>query len=259
MFLFLLINKGVDMPKIEVVLNEGQIVNRSWLKQQGFNRSAIDYFLRSGRLKAIYTGFYRKPGPSLKWQNIIYSFSLLGYHSHVGHLSALNYHGYQEFVDFKEKETILIYSDKKFPEWLNTIIKNGLITQLSHNPFNDFYTVGLIDVPFGTWDWPIKYSTPERAFIEYLVSLSTSEEIQAALLMLEAAFNFRPELVQDLLMNCKQVKAKRLFLWMAKKTNHNWYKYIDQKKINLGSGKRQIIKGGTLDKDFLITVPEEGN
>ena len=258
MFLFLLINEVVDMPKIEVVLNEGQIVNRAWLKEKGFSRSAIDYFLRSGKLKATYSGFYRKPGPPLKWQNIIYSFSFLGYHIHVGHLSALNYHGYQQFVDFKEKETILIYSDKKFPDWPNTIIKNGLIKQLSRNPFHDFYDGGLMDVPFGTWDWPIKYSTPERAFIEFLASLSMSEEIKVGLLMMESAFSFRPELVQDLLINCNQVKAKRLFFWMAKKNNHHWYKYIDQKKINLGSGKRQIIKGGTLDKDFLITVPKDG-
>jgi hypothetical protein len=123
------------------------------------------------------------------------------------------------------------YSDKNIPNWPNTIVKNGFIRQLSRNPFNELYDKGLIDVPFGTWDWPIKYSTPERVFIEYLATLSMSEEVKAALLMMEAAFNFRPALVQEFLMNCKQVKAKRLFLWMAKKDNHNWYKYIDQKKI----------------------------
>jgi hypothetical protein len=246
------------MPKIESVLNEGVIVNRAWLKEKGFSRSAIDYFLRSGKLKAISAGFYRKPGPQLKWQNIVYSFSLMGYHMHVGHLSALKYHGFQHFLDFKMNEDVLIYSDKNIPNWPNTIVKNGFIRQLSRNPFNELYDKGLIDVPFGNWDWPIKYSTPERAFIEYLATLSMSEEVKAALLMIEVAFNFRPALVQELLMNCKQIKAKRLFLWMAKKNNHKWYKYIDQKKINLGSGKRQIIKGGALDKEFLITVPKDG-
>ena len=245
------------MPKLEFVLDEGLIVNRKWLKQKGFSRTAIDYFLRSGRLKPIYTGFYRKPGPPLKWQNIIYSFSKMGYHLHVGHLSALNFQGFQQFIDFKMKVDIFIYSDNKFPNWPNSIVKNGFMRQLSRNPFPEYYDNGLIDIPFGTWDWPIKYSSPERAFIEYFSTLSSKEEIEIALLMMESAFNFRPELIQDLLMNCKQVKAKRLFLWMGKKINHNWYDYIDQKRINTGSGKRQIIKGGALDKDFLITVPKE--
>ena len=30
------------MPKIEVVLHEGQIVNGAWLKQRGFSRTAAD-------------------------------------------------------------------------------------------------------------------------------------------------------------------------------------------------------------------------
>lgn len=31
---------------------------------------------------------------------------------------------------------------------------------------------------------------------------------------------------------------------------------LDLSKIDLGSGKRQIIKGGALDQKYLITVPK---
>jgi len=75
--------------------------------------------------------------------------------------------------------------------------------------------------------------------------------------MFEGAGGLRPKLIQTLLEECTQIKAKRLFLWLAKRQNHQWYHHIDISQINLGSGKRQIIKNGFLDKDFMISVPKE--
>jgi hypothetical protein len=43
---------------------------------------------------------------------------------------------------------------------------------------------------------------------------------------------------------------------MANYHNHPWAALIDETKINLGSGKREIIKNGVLDKKYQITVPD---
>jgi len=75
-------------------LPEGLVVDRTWLQERGFDRPAVDYFIRSGKLEAVAHGVYRKPGPALKWQNVVYSLSELGYRLHVGHLSALAFHGF---------------------------------------------------------------------------------------------------------------------------------------------------------------------
>ncbi len=72
---------------------------------------------------------------------------------------------------------------------------------------------------------------------------------------MEGAANLRPELIQSLFEACHQVKAKRLFLWLAGEKNHAWYYRIDKNRIDLGSGKRQIIKGGRLDEEYRITIP----
>ena len=53
------------------------------------------------------------------------------------------------------------------------------------------------------------------------------------------------------------MKAKRLFLWFATRHNHSWLKSLDVSKVNLGSGKRVIVTGGLLDKQYQITVPRE--
>jgi len=244
---------------IDFSLQEGILIDRNWLSEQGFGRSSVDYFLRSGKLVAVVRGIYRKPGPPLKWQNIVYSLSQLGYSVHVGHDTALQYHGYQHFLQLGSQNQLSIYCKRKLPKWLNGINTDFDFNQVHNNPFEESFTAGLEEIPFGNWDWPIFYSIQERAFLEYLSTVTTEEEIGKAVLMFEGTGGFRPKLIQTLLEECTQIKAKRLFLWMAKRQNHQWYHHIDISQINLGSGKRQIIKNGILNKDFMITVPKEEN
>jgi len=60
--------------------------------------------------------------------------------------------------------------------------------------------------------------------------------------------------MQMLLESCSSVKAKRLFLYYAREASHSWYPALDRSRIDLGAGKRELVKGGKLDKEFLLTV-----
>jgi hypothetical protein len=51
--------------------------------------------------------------------------------------------------------------------------------------------------------------------------------------------------------------VNRLFLFMAEKHEHPWIEELALSDINLGSGKRVIIKNGALNKKYQITVPRE--
>lgn len=66
-----------------------------------------------------------------------------------------------------------------------------------------------------------------------------------------------PKNVQRLLEECRSVKVKRLFLFMAEKARHAWFEALDLDKVDLGSGKRVIAKGGVYDKKYQITIPAE--
>lgn len=241
---------------MDTIVQEGVLVNRTWLKRKGVDRPAVDYYIRSGKLEAVARGVYRKPGPPLKWQNIVYSLQLLGYQVHVGHSSALQYHGFQHYLAFGNTDQISLYCDSRLPSWIDEFDQFSCI-QMEQSLFTNGYAQGTVAVAFGTWDWPIKYSTPERAFIELMSTIRTAEDISQARMMLEAAANLRPRVLQDLLEQCRQIKAKRLFLWMARISGHAWYAQIDKTQVDLGSGKRQIVPEGVLDKEFLITVPKE--
>jgi hypothetical protein len=62
-----------------------------------------------------------------------------------------------------------------------------------------------------------------------------------------------------LLNDCKSIKVKRLFFWFAERHRCTWLPQIDRTKVNLGKGKRMLVKGGKLDPKYLITVPDDLN
>ena len=46
-------------------------------------------------------------------------------------------------------------------------------------------------------------------------------------------------------------------LWFAERHQPPWLKQIDRASIDLGTGKRMLVKGGKLDPKYLITVPDD--
>jgi hypothetical protein len=75
-------------------------------------------------------------------------------------------------------------------------------------------------------------------------------------MLMEGLPNLSPRRLHQLLAACRSVKVKRLFLWFAARHNHAWLKSLDREGIDLGSGKRMIVRGGKLDTRYNITVPE---
>jgi len=110
---------------------------------------------------------------------------------------------------------------------------------------------------FGHWDWKLSIATVELALFELLCELKDEADFLVADKYFESVTTLRPKLVNTLLLTCKQVKAKRLFLWFASRHNHTWFKAIETENVDLGSGKRVIVKGGKLDTAYQITIPKE--
>jgi hypothetical protein len=69
--------------------------------------------------------------------------------------------------------------------------------------------------------------------------------------------NLRPQRVMGLLKACASVKVKRLFLALAERHGHAWFKHLDEKSLDLGSGKRMLVPGGKLHPKYLLTLPAD--
>jgi hypothetical protein len=44
---------------------------------------------------------------------------------------------------------------------------------------------------------------------------------------------------------------------MADKAGHDWLSYLNLEKVDLGSGKRSIVKDGVYVPKYQITIPKE--
>jgi len=245
------------LPDLASQLPEGQVVDRTWLLKKGFSRPRMDAFIRNGALQAVARGAYRRPGPPLKWQHLVYSLQELGHDLHVGGLSALQQQGLSHYLAVSDQNAIQLYSPTALPNWLFKVEEDFTFTQHKLKLFEVLPESALLNQPFGHWDWPIPYATPELALLELAVEVSSKADFSQLDKLFDFAVNLRPALLHSLLSNCGQVKAKRLFLWFARRHHHAWFNALNVDDVDLGSGKRMIVSGGALDKRYQITVPRE--
>lgn len=115
--------------------------------------------------------------------------------------------------------------------------------------------LGLVDVEHK--NFAVKVSAPARALMECLYLAPGSQPLVEVFELMGGLNNLRPALTQALLEACQSVKVKRLFMFMAQKAGHDWFDFLDLKKIDLGSGKRSIVKHGIYVPEYQITIPRE--
>ncbi len=111
--------------------------------------------------------------------------------------------------------------------------------------------------PFGTWDWPLYYATAELAIMECLVELKTEVQFQQMDRWFESTSSLSPTKLQQLLLLCSNIKARRLLGWFASRHQHVWTTKLDWSTVGMGSGKRSIIKGVSFNTQWQITVPSK--
>ena len=100
-------------------------------------------------------------------------------------------------------------------------------------------------------------STPERAILELIDELPNNETFHLVDVTMEGLVNISPRRMQQLLYVATSIKVKRLFFFFADRHRHRWLDHIVRDKINLGKGKRMLVKGGKLDPKYQITVPAD--
>ena len=262
--------------RLEQLLPEGLLVDASWLEQRGYYRSLRAKYVSSGWLEQPVRGVYRRPRGEPGWEQLVISLqTLLGFPVSIGGRTALELQGYAHYMPQSQK-SIHLYSDEKLPAWLDKLPLEQVFIRHNRQRFlppckqinealpldqssseNNVLEGELRVIPWGQWNWPLVMSTPERAYLELLDELSQHETFHMADVIMEGLVNLSPRRMQVLLEQTTSVKVKRLFLFFANRHRHQWFSRINQDAIDLGSGKRVLVKGGTLDPVYQITVPLE--
>ena len=227
----------------------------SWLNTQGYSGDLQKRYRKSGWLDSIGTGAMIRAGDTVGYEGALYALQKqLGMSVHIGARSALSLLGKAHYLELAQKRVVLLGARQEtLPAWFKNAEWGVEI---------DYYATaflppgpGLTDFDFG--NFTLKISSAARAMLECLYLAPEKQELYECYELMEGLTNLRPDHVQILLEACNSVKVKRLFMVMAEKAGHGWVKHLDLKKVDLGSGKRALVKEGVYNTKYQITVPKE--
>lgn len=257
----------------------GAMVLQSWLSQQGVSPQLAQKYVKAGWLQKLSAGVYARTGKSVGWHHALECLNnQLQPSVHVAGLTSLAYQGKSHYLQLQEKWIWLQAPPKTLlPEWFKAFPHHDPVN-FAHNINNKTSAKANVLKQNPQWllvtsnkllqDDPadllpleidgttVPASRPELAAFELLNAVPRKISFEHAAEVFQGLTNLSPKKVQSILNRSTNVKTNRLFLFLANYYQHPWVSRVDEAKINVGSGKRQIVKLGVLDHRYQITVPE---
>lgn len=238
------------------------IATKTWLRQQGLSLHFIDNAVKGRVLKVLVPGVYARYESTLNWKGIIASLQRMSDAPvGVGGLSALNLEGLAHYQERGKLSLVHLYSDAPPPAWLGKLDGNTRFKW--HGTRQLWQPLKTNEAKFFRQDiWretlpPVIYSVPEKAIVELLSDVPKFISFEHADRLMEGLSNLSPRRLDVILQASTSIKSKRLFMWLAGRHNHPWLKHLKPENYDFGSGKRELVSGGRLDKAWNITVPRE--
>lgn len=248
-------NNEIKIKKLLDLHVPGTILLASWLEANGFSRDLQHRYLKSGWLESVGVGAFKRPNETLSWQGALYSLQKqASLPIFSGGATALSLAGFSHYIR-TGTETVYLFSplNNQLPTWFKNYPWNETISHIR----SSFLPEGLGLTEYQAGQFPITVSSTERAIFECLYLTPDKLDMLEVFQIMSGLVNLRPGLLQKLLEECTSVKVKRLFLYMAKKANHQWFQFVDLSSVDLGHGDRSIVKSGSYDSEYRITIPKE--
>jgi len=234
---------------------KGVVLLSSWLEDEGYSYELQHRYRDSRWLQPIGRGAMIRFGDTVGYEGAIFALQeQAGLSVHPGALTAMALLGKAHYLELDTKKIFLFGSRS---DWLPAWFLNydwGLEIDYyptSFLPAED----GLTKIEMNSFS--MKISDRIRAMMECLHLAPEKLDLVHCYEMMEGLNDLRPDKVQHLLEKCTSVKVKRLFLYMAEKAGHQWFSYLDLNKINMGKGKRMLVKDGVYIAKYQITIPKK--
>ena len=237
---------------------KGTVATQVWLNQLGVSSKLANWHVGSGWLVRFGARAFTQPGDQVYWRGGLHALQTqLGMTVHVGGRTSLELQGRAQFVPLGRQKKVILVSDQ--PEQLPAWFRNyRWEASLEHRCLSLFERVpDKSSTKLDCGGFEVVISSAERAVMEQMCLSRTNDDVKQAYQLMEGLSTLRPNVVQDLLVNCRSVKVKRLFLWSAETVEHAWFDRLDPSQVDLGKGKRLLYRGGRLDSKYQITVPKQ--
>lgn len=243
--------------KINHLLNsqpQGVVYLSSWLTENGFSTQLLNRYKKSNWICSVGPGAWMRKGDTPTYQGAIFALQeQANLNIHPGGKTALTLLGKTHYLELSTNQVTLFGgSEEKLPAWFSKYKWNVKVNYISSSFLPP--KLGLQTLEQGAFS--LSVSNPTRALMECLYLAPKEQELVECYELMEGLNNLRPKQVQQLLEACTSVKVKRLFLYMAEKAGHDWFKFMSLKNIDLGKGKRSLAKDGVFISKYQITVPK---
>lgn len=226
-----------------------------WLKKNGYSDQLISKYRQSGWLTSLAKGVVYRTGDRLSAYAALSCYDRqLGKYLRVAAHSALEIFGFNHYVPMGKPVLMVAHSGQSIPKWMTLDIFDRTIQPFETNIFTTIHT-STVQVEGVN----LLVSAPEQAFIECLLLAPDRYGYMDLYYIMEQLTSLRADVVQTLLETIKNIRVKRLFLYMSEKAGHYWFDMLDKSKIDIGTSKLQLTKNGTYINRYRITVPKELN
>lgn len=234
-------------------LSQCDLLLISHLNRHDISRSHVQNYVKSGWLEPVARGVYKKPNETISWSSALAALQLQQDSPlHLAGLSSLSHQGLSHYLTMGN-ETVQLNSIKaiRSPKWLFS--QHWQIEYKCSKVLDEVLTTDLTELTVN--NQTIKSSVIELAVLEVLEKVTDESSFIFASELFQGLTSLRPRKLQSLLERSPSIKVKRLFLFLAHYYQHPWLNRLDESKLDLGSGNRQIVKGGYVDRQYKITVP----
>ena len=228
----------------------------SWLSSQGLDARGQYAYMKSRWLDRISKGVYKIHGTPITLMAVVSSYNTqLGKSCIVGAYTALELRGYSHYLSMGEPMAYL-FTDKtnRLPSWLLKKEWDMTIKYMTTSFLGD-ELLGVEMMPVNQYD--LLVSSPERAILECMNLPEASSSLLDIYYIMEGMTTLRPKLVQALLEVCTSQKVKRLFLYMAEKAGHPWFKALKLENVNLGTSRFMVTPTGKYISKYNMTISKE--
>lgn len=245
----------IKLKRLFELMQPNKVITSSLLDKNDVSRHLRRYYQENGWLEPVGRGAYKKPGDTIEWQAGVNGLqNQLDIKVHVGSLSALSIQGLSHYLRLS-KETLYLFTPQntKLPKWFT---EYNWDVDLFHKQTSFLpEEVGIKEIEVK--NIKVNVSTPERAILEWLYLAPQYADLVECYNVFEGLVNLKPNLLKELLLTCTSKKVKRLFLYMAEKSNHQWFQFLKTDKIDIGKGDRKITENGYYNSKYKITIPKE--
>jgi hypothetical protein len=229
---------------------------QSWLETEGISRKLSHRYVEAGWLERLGHGAYIRSDDTVNWRGAIYA---LQKHANLaiwpGGATALQLQGLSQYIPM-QREKIWLWgaAGSRLPAWFKN---HDWRVSVKFNGARLFARSVPDQFHYKKDGYVIEASSMERASFELAYEIRDGESFNWAAEQFQGLVNLRPQLMQQYLEACTSIRVKRLVLLLGTYYGQVWAQRLDRSRINLGSGKRQVVKNGWLHPELQITVPRE--